>query len=160
MTNVSITNMDQKDLIKKVKRLREELGLGIMEIKAALEKVGGDEKKAKEILKEMGFEKAKKRAKREVAQGRVATYTHTTGKIGVMVELLCETDFVAKNEEFVALSRDLCLQVAAMAPKDTKELLEQEFIKDPSKKIKDLITALNAKFGENIKLGRVERFEI
>ena len=152
--------MDQKDLINKVKKLREELGLGIMEIKAALEKADGDESKAKEILKELGFEKAKKRAEKEVHQGRVATYTHSTGKIGVMVELLCETDFVAKNEEFVGLSKDLCLQVAAMAPSGVDELLEQEFIKDPSKKIKDLITALNAKFGENIKIGRAERFEI
>ena len=152
--------MEQRDLINKVKKLREELGLGIMEIKAALEKAEGDEKKAKEILKELGFEKAEKRAEREAHQGRVATYTHTTGKIGVMVELLCETDFVARNEEFVGLSKDLCLQVAAMSPKDAAELLGQEFIKDPTKKIKDLITALNAKFGENIKLGRMERFEI
>jgi len=152
--------MEQKDLINKVKKLREELGLGIMEIKAALEEAGGDEKRAKEILKEKGFEKAKKREEREVHQGRVATYTHTTGKIGVMVELLCETDFVAKNEEFVALSKDLCLQVAAMDPESAEKLLEQEFIKDGSKKVDDLVKALNAKFGENIKIGRVERFEI
>jgi len=131
-----------------------------MEIKSALEKSGGDEKKAKEILKSKGYEKAEKRAERETHQGRVATYTHSTGKIGVMVELLCETDFVAKNENFLSVAKDLCLQVAAMDPKDTKELLEQEFIKDPTLKIKDLVTALSAKFGENIKIGRIERFEI
>ena len=90
----------------------------------------------------------------------MATYTHSTGKIGVMVELLCETDFVAKNEEFVAVAKDFCLQIAAMAPKDSKELLVQEFVKDPSLKMKDLVVALNSKFGENIKLGRFERFEI
>lgn len=152
--------MDQKQIIEQVKKLREELGLGIMEIKAALEAAEGDEKRAKEILKEQGFKKAEKRAEREVHQGRVATYTHTTGKIGVMVELLCETDFVAKNEEFVAVTRDLCLQVAAMDPESPEKLLEQDFIKDGSKKIADLITALSAKFGENIKLGRIARFEI
>lgn len=152
--------MEQKQIIELVKKIRTETGLGIMEIKAALEEANGDEKKAKEILKAKGFEKAEKRAERETHQGRVATYTHSTGKVGVMVELLCETDFVAKNEDFLAVAKDLCLQVAAMDPKDAKELMEQEFIKDPSQKIKDLITALNAKFGENIKIGRIERFEI
>ena len=152
--------MDNKQLIELVKKMRAEMGLGIMEIKAALEAAEGDEKKAKEILKEQGFKKAEKRAEREVHQGRVATYTHTTGKIGVMVELLCETDFVAKNEEFVAVARDLCLQVAAMDPESPEKLLEQEFIKDGSKKISDMITALSAKFGENVKLGRIARFEI
>lgn len=136
------------------------MGLGIMEIKSALEEAKGDEKKAKEILKKRGFEKAEKRAERETYQGRVETYTHSTGKIGVMVELLCETDFVAKNEDFIRVAKDFCLQIAAMAPKENKELLEQEFVKDPSQKMGDLIVALNAKFGENIKLGRFERFEI
>jgi len=152
--------METKKIIELVKKIRVETGLGVMEIKAAVETAGGDEKKAKEILKELGFKKAEKRAEKEVHQGRVATYTHATGKIGVMAELLCETDFVAKNEEFVGVARDICLQVAAMNPKNAKVLLEQEFIKDPGKKIKDLITALTAKFGENIKLGRFERFEI
>jgi elongation factor Ts len=90
----------------------------------------------------------------------VATYTHSTGKIGVMVELLCETDFVARNEEFVKVAKDICLQVASMNPKKVKDLMEMEFIKDPDKKVKDLVTGLVAKFGENIKIGRFERFEI
>lgn len=152
--------MDNKKIIELVKKIRVETGLGIMEIKAALEEAKGDEKKAKDILKAKGYEKAEKRAERETHQGRVATYTHSTGKIGVMVELLCETDFVAKNEDFLEVTKDLCLQVAAMNPKNVEELLEQEFIKDATVKIKDLVTALNAKFGENIKIGRVERFEI
>lgn len=152
--------MDQKKIIELVKKIRVETGLGIMEIKAALEEAKGDEKKAKEILKEQGFKKAEKRAEREVHQGLVATYTHSTGKIGVMVELLCETDFVAKNEEFKSVARDLCLQVAAMNPESSQKLLEQDFIKDGSKKVVDLITALSAKFGENVKVGRIERFEI
>jgi len=152
--------MDSKKLIELVKKLREELGLGMMEIKAALEEAQGDEKKAKEILKEKGYKKAEKRAEKETHQGRVATYTHATGKIGVMVELLCETDFVAKNEEFVALTKDLCLQVAAMNPESPEELLKQDFIKDSSLKVSDLVTALVSKFGENIRLGKIARFEI
>jgi len=152
--------MDTKKIIELVKKIRIETGLGIMEIKAALEKAEGDEKKAKEILKEQGYKKAEKRAEKEVHQGRVATYTHATGKVGAMVELLCETDFVAKNEEFMAVARDICLQVTAMNPEKAEELLEQDFIKDPANKIKDLITALTAKFGENVKLGRFVRFEI
>lgn len=152
--------MEQKKLIELVKKLREELGLGMMEIKAALEESNGDETRAKEILKEKGFKKAEKRAERATSQGRVATYTHSTGKIGVIVELLCETDFVAKNEDFLTVSRDLCLQIAAMNPETVEDLLKQDFIKDPSKKIEDLVVALNAKFGENIRVGRMARFEI
>lgn len=151
---------DNKKLVEQVKRLREELELGMMEIKAALEEANGDETKAREILKAAGAKKAEKRAEKEVHQGVVATYTHSNGKIGCMVEVLCETDFVAKNEEFMNVTRDLCLQVAAMNPETTEVLLEQDFIKDGSKKVKDLVTALVAKFGENIKVGRIVRFEI
>src|SRR5574344_561063 len=115
--------MDNKKIIELVKKLRIELGLGMMEIKSALEEAEGDETKAKQILKEKGFKKAETKAERETHQGRVATYTHSTGKIGVMVELLCETDFVAKHEDFLALTRDLCLQVAAMNPETVEELL-------------------------------------
>ncbi|MDD2225422.1 MAG: translation elongation factor Ts [Candidatus Shapirobacteria bacterium] len=152
--------MDQKNIIELVKKLRAEMGLGIMEIKAALEEAEGDEKRAKEILKEKGFKKAESKTERETNQGRVATYTHSTGKIGVMVELLCETDFVAKNEDFLALTRDLCLQVAAMNPETVEELLKQEFIKDSSKTIDEMVKALIAKFGENMKINRFARFEI
>lgn len=152
--------MDNKQLIEIVKKIRIETGMSIGEIKSAVEQAEGDEAKAKQILKELGAKKMEKRAEKEVHQGRVATYTHSTGKIGVMVELLCETDFVASNEEFVNVTKALCLQVAAMAPASTEELLEMEYIKDSTVKIKDLISGLVAKFGENIKLGRMERFEI
>lgn len=152
--------MDQKTIIELVKKIRSETSYSIGEIKIAVEKAEGDEKKAKEILKELGFKQLEKRAEKEVHQGRVATYTHSTGKIGVMVELLCETDFVAKNEEFVGLTRDLCLQVTAMDPENSEELLKMDFIKDPTQKVSDLIAALAGKFGENIKLGRICRFEI
>ena len=152
--------MDNKKVIELVKVIREATGFGVMEIKTAVEEAGGDRAKTMEILKKKGYEKAEKKADRETRQGRVATYTHTTGKIGVMVELLCETDFVAKNEEFVNVAREIALQVAAMNPKDATELLAQDYIKDPSRKIDDLIKELVSKFGENMKLGRIERFEI
>lgn len=152
--------MDSKNIIELVKKIRIETGLSIGEIKSAVEQAEGNEAKAKEILKELGFKKVEKRAEKEVHQGRVATYTHSTGKIGVMVELLCETDFVAKNEEFMEVTKALCLQVAAMNPETVEDLLEMEYIKDPPQKIKELVSGLVAKFGENIKVGRMERFEI
>ena len=152
--------MNQKEIIKKVKKIRMETGLSIMEIKKAVEEANGDERSAKRILKKRGLKKAKKRAERETKQGIVATYTHVNGKIGVMVELLCETDFVAKNEEFVAVAKVLCLQVAAMDPKNVSELMKQEFIKDSSLKVGNLVKDLGMKFGENIRVGRIERFEI
>ena len=152
--------MDNKKIIELVKKIRAEMGLGIMEIKSALEEAEGDETKAKQILKEKGFKKAESKAERETHQGRVATYTHATGKIGVMVELLCETDFVAKHEDFLALTKELCLQVAAMNPETVEDLMKQEFIKDPSKTIEEMIKALISKFGENMKINRFARFEI
>jgi len=152
--------MDNKKIIELVKKIRIETGLGIMEIKSALEEAGGDENKAKEILKEKGFKKAETKTERETHQGRVATYTHTTGKIGVMIELQCETDFVAQHEDFVDLTKEICLQVAAMNPETVEDLLKQEFIKDSSKTIEDMIKTLIAKFGENMKLTRFARFEI
>ncbi len=152
--------MDNKQIIELVKKIRNETGLGIMEIKAALEEAEGDEKRAKEILKEKGLKKAETKTERETHQGRVATYTHTTGKIGVMVELLCETDFVAKHEDFLGLTKDICLQIAAMNPENVDELLKQEFIKDASVTIEEKIKGLVVKFGENMKLTRFARFEI
>ncbi len=152
--------MDNKKIIELVKKIRLETGLGIMEIKAALEEASGDENRAKQILKEKGLKKAETKTERETHQGRVATYTHNTGKIGVMVELLCETDFVAKHEDFVELTKDICLQIAAMNPENVDELLKQEFIKDSSTTIEEKIKGLVVKFGENMKLTRFARFEI
>ena len=152
--------MDNKKIIELVKKIRLETGLGIMEIKSALEEAKGDENKAKEILKEKGFKKAESKAERETHHGRVATYTHSTGKIGVMVELQCETDFVAKHEDFVELTKEICLQIAAMNPKDVDDLLKQEFVKDPTKTIEEMVKTLVVKFGENMKLTRFARFEI
>ncbi len=152
--------MDNNKIIELVKKIRIETGLGIMEIKAALEEAGGDETKAKQILKEKGFKKAESKAERETHQGRVATYTHSTGKIGVIAEVLCETDFVAKHEDFVGFTKDLCLQITAMDPENVETLMKQEFVKDPSKTLDDMLKALIAKFGENMKVNRFQRYEI
>ena len=145
------------DLIKK---LRDETGAGVMRVKGVLEEVKGDEKRALEILKEEGFEKAAKRSERETSQGIVTSYIHHSGKVGVLVEILCETDFVAKNELTQNLGKEIALQIASMNPKDTKELEGQDFIKDTSKKILDLVKEVSSKTGENIKIGKFARIQV
>lgn len=140
-----------------IKKLREETGAGVMRVKTVLDEVKGDHKKALEILKKEGFEKVEKRQDRETGQGKIFNYSHHTGKVASIVELFSETDFVARNELFENLGKDIALQVASMG--DDK-IEEQDFIKDPSKKIIDLIKEVIAKTGENIKLGRVVRIEL
>ena len=152
--------MDNKKLIEQVKKLRDELGLSIMDIKEALVEAKGNEEKAKEILREKGFKKAEKKAERETKEGRVFVYKHTTEKMAVMMELLCETDFVAKGDDYQNLGKDLVLHIAAMNPKDNKELLGQDFVKDPSKTIDEMVKSVVAKLGENIQVGRFVRYEI
>jgi len=149
-----------KKIIELVKDLRADTGAGIMECKQALESTGGDLAKAKELLKKQGLAKAKKKGDRETHQGYVATYTHANGKIGVMVKILCESDFVSKNAEFQEFAKNLCLQVAAMAPKNVKEFLSQDYIKEPDQTIDQLVKSIIAKFGENIKVDEIGRFEI
>jgi elongation factor Ts len=145
--------------IEDIQKLREETGLPVMECKSALEDARGDFQKAKKILKEKGFEKAAKKAERQTENGIIECYSHN-GKIGVLLELLCETDFVAKNQEFKELAFDLVLQIASMAPSNEKELLGQPFIKDETKTISDLISEKIAKLGENIKIKRFARWEL
>ncbi len=145
---------------KKIKELRDKTGAPVMRAKNVLAEVGGDLEKATKILKKEGFEKAKKRAGRSTNQGIIASYVHHSSKVASMVELLCETDFVAKNELFVELGHNLALQVASMNPKNAKELEKQEFIKDPSVKISDLVGDVIAKTGENVNIGRILRLEL
>lgn len=142
------------DLIKKV---REETGAGVMRVKQVLEEVEGSEAKALLILKKEGLEKVAKRESRETGQGKVFSYSHHNNKIVSVVELFSETDFVAKNELFESLGKDIAMQTASMGEKDIEN---QDFIKDGSKKIKDLIKEVIAKTGENIKLGRVIKIEL
>lgn len=143
--------------VKTIKSVREESGAGVMRVKQVLVEVKGNQKKAIEILKKEGFEKMAKRADRETKQGKVFTYEHHTGRVGVLVELFAETDFVVKNELFQTLGKDIALQVASMGDKKVEK---QEFIKDPSKTISDLIKEVIVKTGENVKLGRVTRVEL
>ena len=140
-----------------VKTLREETGISMMECKKALEEAGGDREKALAILGVRAAAAAEKKAGRTLGAGVVASYVHNTGQVGALVLLACETDFVAKNEEFAALARDIAMQVSAMNPADEAELLAQEFIKDPSKKITDLLSAATQKFGERIEIAGICR---
>jgi len=146
--------------LEQVKKLREKAGISIMACKKALEEAEGDEKKALEILSKRGVEKAAKRSGREAKQGIIEPYIHNNKKIAVILELNCETDFVARNEDFKALAHDLAMHITATNPKDKDELLEQPFIKDEKKTIKDLIVENIAKLGENIKVGKFHRLEI
>ncbi|OGM61010.1 hypothetical protein A3A75_02005 [Candidatus Woesebacteria bacterium RIFCSPLOWO2_01_FULL_39_10] len=147
------------DLIRK---LRKETGAPVMRVKKVLEMFGdlpaqAGEKKAKELLRNEGFEKAAKRSMRATSQGLLETYVHHSGKVASVVELLCETDFVARNEIFKELAHNLALQAASQGVKDAKELENQEFIKDPSQKVSDLVKDVIAKTGENIRIGRIWR---
>jgi len=152
--------MKKNDLFQAVKRLRQETGAGVMACKKALDETKGDYQKAIERVKKRGIKKAEEKQERATKAGYVATYTHATGKVGVLVELLCETDFVSRNEEFRRLGGELCLQIAAMAPKDKKELLKQEYIREPGKTIEIVLKEAIVKFGENIQIGKFERAEI
>jgi len=158
-----------------VKELRDQSGAGIMECKKALLQTRGDMDKALQILKEEGLLKAKKKAGRATTQGLIEAYVHTGGRIGAMVEVNCETDFVARTDEFKKLAHHLAMQVAAMPPQFVSKeeapegvdiepeaacLLLQPYIKDPNKTIQDIITETIAKVGENIKVKRFARFEL
>lgn len=158
-----------------VKELRERTGAGVMECKRALVEAKGDMEKAMEILRQAGLARAEKKAERVARQGVVDAYIHAGGRIGTLVELNCETDFVARNEEFRALAHDIAMQVAASSPKyvsaqevpdEEKDkvaelaLLEQPFIKDPKRTIGDVVKEKIAKFGENIVVRRFVRFEL
>jgi elongation factor Ts len=188
-----------------VKELRERTGAGMMDCKSALAEVGGDMEKAIDFLREKGLAKAAKKATREASDGKVFSYIHTNSKIGVLLEINSETDFVAKTDEFIALGHEISMQIAAAAPQylkpedvpqdvldrekaiyrqqaldegkpeklvdriaegkvqkffETSCLLEQPYIRDQDKKVKDLIVACIAKLGENIVVRRFARFAI
>ena len=147
-------------MIGKVKQLREETGASLGEIQSALASSGGDMEQARAILSEKLGAIAAKKAGRETKAGVVDAYVHSNGKLGVLLELHSETDFVARNPEFRQLAHDLSMHIAAMAPADTDELAGQEFIRDPKKKVGDLVKEAVGKFGENIKVGNFTRFEL
>ena len=145
---------------QEVAKLRTETGAGVMECKKALQDAGGDYEKAKSLIKERGLARAAKKSDREANQGLVESYIHGGGRIGALVELSSETDFVARNDDFKDLARNIAMQVVAMEPTDVDELLKQPYIKDAGKTIGDLVTALAASTGENVHVRRIARFEL
>ena len=145
---------------KDVAKLRAETGAGVMDSKKALQDAGDDYEKAKALIKERGLAKAAKKSDREANQGVIESYIHAGGRIGALVELASETDFVARGEEFKQLARSIAMQVAAMEPADVDELLKQDYIKEPGKTIGDLVTTLAASTGENVQVRRIARFEL
>ena len=191
--------------MEQIKELREKTAVSIAKCKEALEETGGDIEKAIIVLRKKGLETANRKSERETKEGIVAYYLHTNKKVGAMIELYCETDFVAKNPEFEALGKDLAMQIVATSPravkpeeideseieqekniyfeqlqksgkpadiiekamtgkvtkfKEENALLTQPFVKDPSKKVADLINESVGKLGENIQIGRFVRYQI
>jgi elongation factor Ts len=145
--------------IKLIKQLRERTGAGVADIREALEEASGNLKKAEESLRQKGFERASKKSDRATNAGLIDSYIHQ-GRVGALVEVMCETDFVARTEEFKRLTHEIAMQVASMNPKDASALLSQEYIRDPSKTVGDLIKETIAKLGENIIVARFSRFEL
>jgi len=191
--------------IEDIKKLRKQTSISLMECKKALEQVDGDMEKAKEVLRKKGMEFARKRIGRSMAQGIIKSYIHSNEKIGVLLDIRCETDFVARSENFHALAKEVCMQIAAMSPdfvrredipkeyldkeraiyqeqfiksdkpkevivkivdgkinklQDEICLVEQSFIKDQDKKIKNLLDEYRAQLGENISIKRFIRYQI
>ncbi len=161
--------------IEAVKALREKTGAGIVDCKTAITKSDGDLEKAVEYLRQKGLSQADKKAERVTKEGLISSYIHPNGKVGVLIEVNCETDFVARNPEFQTLIKDLALHIAGTSPAPQyirqedvpsenadKEiaLLDMPFIKDPSVKIKELIAEKIAKIGENIQLRRFIRYQL
>ena len=157
-----------------IKELRGQSGAGVMACRNALLEAEGDMHKATEILKQHSLYQAEKKADRVTSQGLIESYIHTAGRIGAIVELNCETDFVARTDEFKELAHNLAMQIAALSPQyitkeelaedDTQSgnicLLMQPYIKDPSRNVVDVINETIAKVGENIRVRRFSRFEL
>ncbi|HYD34585.1 MAG TPA: translation elongation factor Ts [Vitreimonas sp.] len=143
-----------------VKKLREETGAGMMDCKKALDASNGDFEQAKEWVRQKGLANAEKKADRETKEGYVASYVHSTGKVAALVEILCETDFVARNPEFQALAKDIAMQVTAMNPESVEELLAQESLKNPSVTIEEAVKGLSGKIGEKFVVNRIHRMAV
>ncbi len=143
-----------------VKELREKTGISVMECKKALEQSDGDMEKALAVLSSRSTQIAQKKSDRALGAGTVASYIHNTGQVGTLVLLSCETDFVSKNEEFIALAREIAMHAAAMRPEGVAALLEQPFIKDQGKTIAELIAAGTQKFGERIEVSELSTFSV
>lgn len=150
---------DQKT-ITLIKKLRSETGAPLLEIKKAIETHKGDLEKITKQLKAVSSQKADSKKDENTASGLVEAYIHAGGKVGAMIVLSCQTDFVAKTKEFKNLAHELVLQVASMKPSDITALLKQNYVRNPKLKISDLLNEHIGKFGENIKIKNISRFEI
>lgn len=146
-------------LSEDIAKLRELTGAGVMDCKKALEEAGNDFEKAKKILSANAGAIAKKKADRATSAGLIESYVHG-GKIGVLIEVACESDFVGKNSDFKAMVHNLCLQIASMMPETIEELLAQDYILDPSQTVEEYITSLIGKIRENIQVKRFVRYEL
>lgn len=143
-----------------IKELRERTGAGIADIKKAVEDAGGDPKKAEAFIEERLGKSAGKRAGRETGAGAVESYIHSTARIGVLVALSCETDFVARNPAFKTLAHDIAMHIAAMCPVDIAALADQPFVKNPERSVSDIINESIGRFGENIAITQFTRMEL
>lgn len=144
----------------KLKQLRAETGVSFSLCKKALEESKDNLDKAKELLREWGASKAADKADRSTSEGGIFSYVHHNKKIASLIEVQCETDFVSGNEEFKVLGQELAMQLASVPSKNQDEFLKQGYIRDPAKKINDLIKEAVLKFGENVKIGRMLRWEL
>ena len=135
-----------------IKELRDETGLSFDKINKALSDADGDKSAALELLRSQAGAVAAKKSDREVREGSIGSYVHNTGRVGALVSVACETDFVARNDDFKALARDLAMHVSAMRPATIEEMLEQPFVKDPAVTVRDVINQSVQKLGENIRL--------
>ncbi len=143
-----------------IKKLREKTGAGVMDCRKAIDETKGDFAKAEKILLEKGIASAEEKKDRKTTEGLIEAYIHSNGRIGSLVELSCETDFVARTLDFKNLAHELAMQVTAMEPKDVNNLLEQFYIRDYTITVADLVKKTIAKLGENIVVKRFVRFEL
>lgn len=146
--------------LEQIKELREQTGISISECKKALEAAGDDIEKAKTLLRTWGKEVASKKQAREVLAGLVSSYVHSTGKIGSLLAVKCETDFVARSDDFKNLCHELALQIASLEAESVEDLLSQQYIKDPGKTVKDVMEEYVARLGENIVVEKFARFSL
>lgn len=146
--------------INTIKQLREQTGAGMTDCKKAYDEAGGDFNKALEKLKQIAGEIAEKKSSREIKNGLIEAYVHAGGKVGVLIKLGCETDFVAKNENFKNIAHDIAIHIAAMSPSSEEDLFAQPFVKNPEITVKDFLQESIGRIGENIKIDEFARFEI
>ncbi|OGC46315.1 translation elongation factor Ts [candidate division WWE3 bacterium RBG_19FT_COMBO_34_6] len=146
--------------IKKIKLLRDETGAGVLEVKQALENSNGDVNKAKEELMAKVSSKAAKKSGRVAGDGSIFSYIHNNGKVGSLLHLACETDFVAKTDDFKFILKEIAMQVCTEDYKNVEELLKAEYMRDPQKTINDLINEKVAKLGEKIEIKKFVKFSV